>query len=207
MPCKSRAGGECVPDQDMPSVCTKCGQKLQRSVVMGSHVKLPPVHGCLRVILLGHGTHHAADGQFLVPDNVTIYFKAAHGSTTMGGAMDVVCDPAYTVVAGAMCNNYRLWPMVGENNSFPRARSTPYHHAHRGENSYKFQAGNELWMFSARSQDGPRLSSIIDRVLLLTPGGVPIEIVWLPCREIVLDNSLVQTRMAFADHNPPTLQY
>jgi|GEM_PF-2814833 len=206
MPCKT--GGECVPDAFMPEACSKCGSKIVSTArKLGTQASLGSPQGSLRVILLGHGTHHAADGTFQIPEHVTIYFKSGHGSNTLGLDMSVVHDPEHTLRSGQLCRNYRLWPMIGEDHVLPSEKASPYHHAHRGENAYKFRPGNAIWMYSARSGDGPRLSSIIDRIqLLVQPRNTALEIVWLPCREVIASNSVQQSNMQFADGNAPIRQ-
>lgn len=164
---------------------------------MGAAVPLGPVGpGELRVVLIGHGTYDRNDGTFEVPAHVTIRFKGPDGGNAIGGNNDEVCDPAHDLRTGARCNEYRLWPMVGERHRFQFGDGCPYHHAHHPEHQRKFAAGRRVIMFSARSGDGPRLSSIVNRVQALAPPGIPITFLWLACREHA-DKYAAQSKMIF----------
>ncbi|EGA6601302.1 hypothetical protein H5548_003703 [Salmonella enterica] len=197
-------GGECEDYPEWPGSCKKCGNKILTTVTMGSHKKLPPNDECIRIALIGHGTYHISDHDFLIPSHTKIYFKGPHGSHSIGCKMDLEYDPSYTKEQGTHCENYRLWPLIGEDYEIHSSKLVPYHHAHWPEHTHKFYPGCEIYMYSERSGDGPRLSSIIGMVRNVVGQHIPLEFVWLACREILegnKNNYTVQENMVFT--TPP----
>jgi len=202
MGCKR--GGECVESRisGEEGYCSKCYSKMNSSVKVSDYVKLGAPDHCLRIVLLGHGTYQAGDGQFLIPEHVRILFKVPHGSTSMGTTLVIEHMPNLSLTHGMHCYNYRLWPLVGEEHHLPASTLVPYHHAHHPEHSRKLHVGAQVIMYSERSGDGPRLSSIVNRVRGIVGPGIVLEFLWLPCREVVTDNYVIQRNMSFDGISP-----
>jgi len=196
---------QCIPfDCGNGMACSVCGKRIGSNAVMGTHTSFAQYSTGLRVILVGHGTHDPEDGEFRIPFGVTIFFKVAHKSNSMGLTTAVEFDPRFTRRTGIYLGEYRLWPMVGE--QLHLANATSYQDAEQNRHLFQTTRGvfdnREVWMYSGSSGEGIRLSHIVAKVKELMVPPVPLEIVWLACREVAR-NADVRSKMVFKPSEPP----
>lgn len=190
--------------EELSGACSMCARPYVSTSSMSVSEKFAVKADRLRIILVGHGTYCETDGTFRLPASTSVYFRCGHGEST-GGHNTSEYRSRETLHQLQPCFEYRLWPLVGERQVFQLTEALPYHHAHHPEHRMKLTPGKLLIMYSQRSGDGPRLSTIIQRVNELAPPAITIEFLWLACREVIQNNYVQQSCMRF-DIDPVTLK-
>ena len=189
--------------EELFGACSGCAKPYVSTSSMSVSEKFEMKSTRIRIILVGHGTYCETDGSFQLPASTSVYFRCGHGEST-GGHNTPEYRAEETLRPLSTCREYRLWPLVGERQVFRSTDTLPYHHAHHHEHRVKLTPGRLVVMYSQRSGDGPRLSSIIQRVNELSPPSITIDFLWLACREVIQNNQVQQSNMRF-EVDPVTL--
>lgn len=136
------------------------------------------------VYLEGHGTWHASDGQFLVPEGVTLSFHSNHGELVPGD-IGRYSEVKQSIAAGVPCRNYRLWPLYGGNtltaNNVKRLLLDD------------LGAGDNMSIVSGVHAWGIELAYIA-HVLAGWAGAGGVTAHWLACREVVADDAAMRAK-------------